>query len=51
MDEYKAKVAKIMDELRKAHNMFDFDMVLELTNQLEKEKEKWMNTLAARMTN
>lgn len=31
----KEKMDAIMEELRKAHNMFDFDLILELTTQLE----------------
>lgn len=34
MDDRRMKELSIMDELRKAHNMFDFDLVLDLTEQL-----------------
>lgn len=34
MDDNHMKELSIMDELRKAHNMFDFDLVLDLTEQL-----------------
>ena len=34
MEELKAKEAKILDDLRKAHNMFDYDLVLDLTEEL-----------------
>lgn len=34
MDDRRMKELSIMDELRKAHNMFDFDLVLDLTDQL-----------------
>ena len=34
MDDSYVKEQHVMDELRKAHNMFDFDLVLDLTEQL-----------------
>lgn len=42
MDELKAREQYVMDELFKAYNMLDFDLVLELSEQLteiRKEKE------------
>lgn len=43
MDELKAKEQHIIDELFKAYNMLDFDLVLELSEQLtEIRKEKEM---------
>lgn len=34
MDELKAREAKVLEDLRKAHNMFDYDLVLDLTAEL-----------------
>ena len=43
MEELKAREAKVLEDLRKAHNMFDYDLVLELSEQLtEIRKEKEM---------
>ena len=43
MDELKAREQQVIDELFKAYNMLDFDLVLELSEQLtEIRKEKEM---------
>lgn len=36
----KEKMDAIMEELRKAHNMFDFDLVLDLTAELSEVRKE-----------
>lgn len=40
MEELKAREAKILDDLRKAHNMFDYDLVLDLTAELSEVRKE-----------
>ena len=42
MEELKAREAKILDDLRKAHSMFDFDLVLDLTAELSEVQKEMM---------
>ena len=40
MDELKTREAKIMDDIRKAHNMFDFDLILDLWEELREVRKE-----------
>lgn len=40
MEELKARESKILDDLRKAHNMFDYDLVLDLAAELSEVRKE-----------
>lgn len=40
MEELKAREAKVLEDLRKAHNMFDYDLVLDLTAELREVRKE-----------